>query len=86
MHAPDFPLEQRTIGHVLAEKARRIPDRPLLRWQGFAPRASGIRAMLPHVDAFRAGHSIASLAGLAAAISDPGDRGELARMTRLMAK
>lgn len=59
---------------------------PLLRWQGFAPRASGIRAMLPHVDAFRAGHSIASLAGLAAAISDPGDRGELARMTRLMAK
>ncbi len=34
---------------------------PLLRWTGFAPRAMGIRAMLPHVDSFRAGHSIASL-------------------------
>ena len=34
MHAPDFPLEERTIGRVLAEKARRIPDRALLRWQG----------------------------------------------------
>ena len=36
MQAPDFPLEQRTIGRVLAEKARRIPDHPLLRWQGTA--------------------------------------------------
>ncbi len=34
---------------------------PLLRWDGFAPRAGGIQAMLPHVDSFRAGHSIASL-------------------------
>lgn len=33
MNVPDFPLEQRTIGRVLAEKARRIPERPLLRWQ-----------------------------------------------------
>jgi uncharacterized protein with von Willebrand factor type A (vWA) domain len=58
---------------------------PLLRWEGFAPRASGIRAMLPHVDAFRAGHSVASLEGLAAAISDPGDQGEKARLLRMMA-
>lgn len=34
MKPPDFPLEERTIGRVLAEKARRIPGRPLLRWQG----------------------------------------------------
>ncbi|MFV2038033.1 MAG: VWA domain-containing protein, partial [Paracoccaceae bacterium] len=34
---------------------------PLLRWDGFAPKARGIREMLPHVDAFRAGHNIASL-------------------------
>ena len=59
---------------------------PLLRWEGFAPRATGIRAMMPHVDAFRAGHSIASLEGLAAAISDPGDSGERTRMLRLMAQ
>ncbi|MFN6979485.1 MAG: vWA domain-containing protein, partial [Gemmobacter sp.] len=58
---------------------------PLLRWDGFAPKAAGIRAMLPHVDAFRAGHSVASLAALAAAISDPGDAGEKARAMRLMA-
>ena len=39
---------------------------PLLRWTGFAPKAAGIRAMLPHVDSFRAGHSIASLEALGA--------------------
>ncbi len=57
---------------------------PLLRWEGFAPKAQGIRAMLPHCDAFRAGHSIASLEALAAAISDPGDGGEKARLMRLI--
>ena len=55
---------------------------PLLRWDGFAPKAAGIRAMLPHVDSFRAGHSIASLEELAAVISSPDDVGE---KTRLMA-
>jgi len=53
---------------------------PLLRWDGFAPRAAGIRAMLPHVDSFRAGHSVASLAALAQALSDPADPGEKARL------
>lgn len=57
---------------------------PLLRWQGFAPKATGIRAMMPHVDAFRAGHSIASLQGLAQAISDPGDSGMRAQMLAQM--
>jgi uncharacterized protein len=53
---------------------------PLLRWSGFAPKAAGVRAMLPHVDSFRAGHSIASLQALGAALSDPGDGGEKARL------
>ncbi|MFN3954238.1 MAG: vWA domain-containing protein [Pararhodobacter sp.] len=53
---------------------------PLLRWDGFAPRAQGIRAMLPHVDTFRAGHNIASLEALAAALADPRDHGEKARL------
>jgi uncharacterized protein with von Willebrand factor type A (vWA) domain len=53
---------------------------PLLRWEGFAPKAQGIAAMLPHVDSFRAGHSIASLEALAAAISRPDDKGEKARL------
>ncbi|MFN5511082.1 MAG: AMP-binding protein [Burkholderiales bacterium] len=29
----DYPLQQRTIGRVLADKARRIPDKPFLLWQ-----------------------------------------------------
>lgn len=53
---------------------------PLLRWEGFAPKAAGIRAMLPHVDAFRAGHSVASLEALAEALSRPEDSGDKARL------
>ncbi len=59
---------------------------PLLRWDGFAPKAAGIRAMLPpHVDSFRAGgHNIASLAALAEAISCPDDPGDKARLMEFM--
>jgi hypothetical protein len=53
---------------------------PLLRWDGFAPKAQGVAAMLPHVDSFRAGHSIASLQDLAHVISKPDDMGEKARL------
>ncbi|UWQ20793.1 VWA domain-containing protein [Jannaschia sp. W003] len=45
---------------------------PLLRWDGFAPKAAGIRAILPHVDLLRAGHNIAAFEGLAAALSERG--------------
>jgi hypothetical protein len=57
---------------------------PLLRWDGFAPRAEGIKAMLPHVDSFRAGHSIASLEALGAAISDARDAGDKTRLMAMM--
>ena len=57
---------------------------PLLRWDGFAPKAAGIRAMLPHVDSFRAGHSIESLEALATAISKPDDVGEKARLMKMI--
>ncbi|TYB91156.1 VWA domain-containing protein [Oceaniovalibus sp. ACAM 378] len=53
---------------------------PLLRWDGFAARAQGVQAILPHVDTLRAGHSIATLEGLAQALSHPGDNGEKARL------
>ncbi|MCW1920641.1 VWA domain-containing protein [Rhodobacter sp. KR11] len=53
---------------------------PLLRWDGFLPKAQGIRAMLPHCDAFRAGHSIASLQALALAVAQPHDQGERNRL------
>ncbi|MGR3541702.1 MAG: vWA domain-containing protein [Hasllibacter sp.] len=42
---------------------------PLLRWDGFAPRAAGIRAMLPHVARLVPGHSVQSLARLGAVLS-----------------
>jgi uncharacterized protein len=38
---------------------------PLLRFDGFAPKAAGIRALLPHVDAFLPAHNLASLEDLA---------------------
>jgi uncharacterized protein with von Willebrand factor type A (vWA) domain len=57
---------------------------PLLRWDGFAPRAGGIRAMLPHVDSFRAGHSFASLEALGAAVSQARDSGEKDRLMRMI--
>ena len=72
------------LGHEMERlhlSARRlIWLNPLLRWEGFAPKAQGIRAMLPHVDAFRAGHSIATLEDLALAISRRDDTGEKARL------
>jgi len=57
---------------------------PLLRWTGFVPKAAGICALLPHVDSFRAGHSIASLEALGRAISEPSDRGERDRLLALI--
>ena len=41
---------------------------PLLRYEGFQPRPSGVRAMLPHVDAFMPVHNIESLVDLARAL------------------
>ncbi len=43
---------------------------PLLRYDGFEARASGIRAMLPHVDEFRPVHNLESLEALASALTD----------------
>lgn len=37
---------------------------PLLRYAGFEPRAGGVRALLPHVDAFLPVHNLASLEDL----------------------
>jgi uncharacterized protein with von Willebrand factor type A (vWA) domain len=42
---------------------------PLLRYGGFAAKAGGIRAMLPHVDSFRPIHNLASMAELCRALS-----------------
>jgi hypothetical protein len=50
---------------------------PLLRYEGFEPRSTGIRAMLPHVDEFRPVHNLDSLEQLAAALSRPARHEEM---------
>jgi uncharacterized protein with von Willebrand factor type A (vWA) domain len=47
---------------------------PLLRFEGFQPKAAGVRTMLPHVDEFRPVHNLASIAALCRALSGDGGR------------
>jgi len=56
----------------LALSARRIIWlNPLLRYEGFEPRAAGIRTIMPYVDEFRPVHSLDSLSDLARALAGP---------------
>ena len=59
---------------------------PLLRFDGFQAKASGIRAMLPHVDEFRPVHNLESLETLIEALGDqtPGS-GDPARWLKAVA-
>ena len=69
----------RESNEVLAAEAERLAKscrrliwlNPLLRYDGFEPKAGGVRAILPHVDEFRATHNLESLEALAAALSGP---------------
>lgn len=42
---------------------------PLLRFDGFEPKARGVRAMLPHVDELRAVHNLVAIGDLARALA-----------------
>ncbi len=42
---------------------------PLLRWEGFQPRAQGVKALLPHVDEHRPVHNLDSLEALGRALA-----------------
>ncbi len=44
---------------------------PLLRFEGFEPKAAGVRALLPHVDRFLPMHNLNSMADLAKALRQP---------------
>ena len=79
---PELLAKEAERLHLSARKL--IWLNPLLRWDGFAPRARGVRALLPHVDSFRAAHNIASLSELAEALTRPEDQGVKARMARLI--
>ena len=75
----------RDVGEGVAEAADRLSKscrrliwlNPLLRYEDFAPRALGMRALLPYVDEFRAAHNLESLRELAACLSAPAhERGQ----------
>jgi len=56
---------------------------PLLRFDGFEPRASGVRALLPHVDRFLPVHNLDSLHALGHAFaSAPGRSPDAVRKAR----
>ena len=67
----------RDLGKDLSEQMERLHKscrkviwlNPLLRYEGFEPRPTGVRLMLPHVDAFLPAHNIESLVELARALS-----------------
>lgn len=72
-------LERDDVGELsrqvdrLHRSARRlIWLNPLLRFDGFEAKAKGVRAMLPHVDEFRAAHNISSISELAEALNGQG--------------
>lgn len=61
----------RNIARLHGTCRRLIWLNPLLRWQGFSPRAAGPKAMLPHVDEFRPVHNLDSLKTLIASLAGP---------------
>ncbi len=62
---------EREVVRLAMSCGRLVWLNPLLRFDGFQPRARGVRAILPHVDEHRPVHSLASLADLAAALAQP---------------
>ena len=70
---------ERDEGGLLAQAAAQLHRcahelawlNPLLRFEGFEPRAAGVRTLLAHVDRFLPVHNLASLADLALALLRP---------------
>lgn len=64
--------EQGDLTHAASQLRRNAHQivwlNPLLRFEGFEPRAAGVRALLPHVDRFLPVHNLASLADLGRAL------------------
>jgi uncharacterized protein len=71
----------RDAGEDLTEQIERLHKschqliwlNPLLRFEDFEPKASGVRVMLPHVDAFLPAHNIESLTDLARSLRPSGE-------------
>jgi uncharacterized protein with von Willebrand factor type A (vWA) domain len=67
--------EEGDLTHAAAQLRRMAHQivwlNPLLRFDGFEPRAAGVRALLPNVDRFLPVHNLASLADLGRALRAP---------------
>jgi uncharacterized protein with von Willebrand factor type A (vWA) domain len=67
--------DQGDLAHAAAQLRRLATQivwlNPLLRFDGFEPRAAGVRALLPNVDRFLPVHNLASLADLGRALRAP---------------
>ena len=67
------PLLPELLGHEtdrLHRSCRRlIWLNPLLRFEGFEPKARGVRAMLPNIDELRAVHNLEAIGDLAKALA-----------------
>jgi uncharacterized protein with von Willebrand factor type A (vWA) domain len=70
----DLPQLEAEAAHLARSCRRLIWLNPLLRYEGFQPRARGVRALLPHVDAFLPVHNIDSLESLASVLAGSGTR------------
>jgi uncharacterized protein with von Willebrand factor type A (vWA) domain len=68
----DDPVLGREAARLARFAHRLVWLNPLLRFDGFEPRAGGVRALLPHVDRHLPVHSLASLDDLARAIRASG--------------
>jgi uncharacterized protein with von Willebrand factor type A (vWA) domain len=71
----DPALLQSEMARLRRSAKRVVWLNPLLRYDRFEPRASGIKTMLPYVDEFRPVHSLDSLEDLARTLAKP-SRGE----------
>lgn len=53
---------------------------PLLRYQGFSPKAQGVKGLLPAVDALHSCHSLDALSDLAKALGAPDEKQRMMRL------
>lgn len=70
----DLALLEREAARLSRSARAVIWLNPLLRWDGFAPRAGGIGTLMQHVSSFHGCHSLDSLQGLSEAFGQSGLR------------
>ncbi|MEM9269966.1 MAG: VWA domain-containing protein, partial [Pseudomonadota bacterium] len=70
----DLALLDRQAERLALSADRLLWLNPLLRWEGFEPKAGGVRTLLKHATSHHPCHSLESLAGLVQALSTrPGE-------------